>query len=257
MMTTHAIEIKNLNVWYGDVQVLKDINLKVEQNKSFGLVGESGSGKSTVLRTMAGLVDDWEGEIVINGQVLGKKRDKAFYALVQMVFQDPFGSLHPRHTIDDVLSEPLTVHKLGNIDQRVVDALEQVGLDVTFRFRYPHQLSGGQRQRVAIARALILEPKILLLDEPTSALDVSIQAEVLNLLNRLRRELGLTYIMVSHDLTVVAHMCEELAIMQHGVILEAPSSDNLARGQLEHNYSVQLFNASKGYDPEFVSSLVD
>jgi len=250
-----AIEVNELNVWFGDHHVLKDVSFKVEQNKSFGLVGESGSGKSTVLRTMTGLVVDWEGDIVIDGRVQGTRKSQDFYRLVQMVFQDPYGSLHPRHTIDDVLSEPLTAHDVGDVDRRVLHALEQVGLDVSFRFRFPHQLSGGQRQRVAIARALILEPKILLLDEPTSALDVSIQAEVLNLLNRLRKELKLTYIMVSHDLAVVAHMCEELAIMRHGYILEKSTSDDLAVGRLSHEYSRQLFHACKGYDPEFVATI--
>lgn len=252
-----AIEIKNLNVWFGDNHVLKDINFQIGKNESYGLVGESGSGKSTILRTMTGLVDRWEGEIIVDGRPLGKSRDSTFYRLVQMVFQDPYGSLHPRHTIDDVLSEPLIVNKIADIDRRVITALEQVGLDASFRFRFPHQLSGGQRQRVAIARALILEPKILLLDEPTSALDVSIQAEVLNLLNRLRRELDLTYIMVSHDLAVVAHMCGKVSIMQHGKIIETPTSDQLAMGDLKSDYSLQLLHASKGYDREFVSSLVD
>jgi len=253
----NAIEINDLNVWFGTHHVLKDVSFKVGQNKSFGLVGESGSGKSTILRTIMGLVTDCEGEIIIDGREVDAKRSHAFYRLVQMVFQDPYGSLHPRHTIDDVLSEPLTIHKIKDIDQRVIHALDQVGLDGSFRFRYPHQLSGGQRQRVSIARALILEPKILLLDEPTSALDVSIQAEILNLLNRLRRECNLTYIMVSHDLAVVSHMCEELAIMQHGVVVETASSDDLAKGKLKDDYSLQLFAASKGYDMGVIADLVD
>jgi peptide/nickel transport system ATP-binding protein len=251
------IEISKLNAWFDDNHVLKDVDITVPKNGSFGLVGESGSGKSTVLRTITGLVDDWEGEILVNHKQLGPKRDKEFYRLVQMVFQDPFGSLHPRHTIDRILTEPVNIHGLGNSDARVVQALEQVGLDNAFRFRYPHQLSGGQRQRVAIARALILEPKILLLDEPTSALDVSIQAEVLNLLSRLRRELGLTYIMVSHDLAVVAHMCDDIAIMNHGRIVERATASQLADGTLEHPYSQQLYKAAGGYDREIVDSFVD
>ncbi len=251
------IEIENLNAWFGENHVLKDVSLKVAKNGSFGLVGESGSGKSTVLRTMTGLVDDWEGNIVVQGHELGPKRDKAFYRQVQMVFQDPFGSLHPRHTIDRILSEPVSVHKLGDSDRRVVRALEQVGLDNSFRFRYPHQLSGGQRQRVAIARALILEPTVLLLDEPTSALDVSIQAEVLNLLAALRRDLGLTYIMVSHDLAVVAHVCDDIAIMNRGRIVERATASQLAEGSLEHPYSQQLYKAAGGYDRAVIDSFVD
>ncbi|MCC9622517.1 ABC transporter ATP-binding protein [Thalassospira sp. MA62] len=251
------IEISNLNAWFDDNHVLKDVDINVPANGSFGLVGESGSGKSTVLRTITGLVDDWEGEIRVNNKALGPKRDKAFYRLVQMVFQDPFGSLHPRHTIDRILTEPVNIHGLGNSDSRVVEALKQVGLDNSFRFRYPHQLSGGQRQRVAIARALILEPKILLLDEPTSALDVSIQAEVLNLLSRLRRELGLTYVMVSHDLAVVAHMCDDIAIMNHGRIVERATAAQLADGTLEHPYSQQLYKAAGGYDRTIIDGFVD
>ncbi|RCK48679.1 ABC transporter [Thalassospira profundimaris] len=251
------IEIENLNAWFGENHVLKDVSLKVAKNGSFGLVGESGSGKSTVLRTMTGLVDDWEGNIVVHGHELGPKRDKTFYRQVQMVFQDPFGSLHPRHTIDRILSEPVSVHKLGDSDRRVVKVLEQVGLNNSFRFRYPHQLSGGQRQRVAIARALILEPSVLLLDEPTSALDVSIQAEVLNLLAALRRDLGLTYIMVSHDLAVVAHVCDDIAIMNHGRIVERATASQLAQGSLEHPYSQQLYKAAGGYDRAVIDSFVD
>ncbi len=251
------IEISKLNSWFDDNHVLKDVDISVPANGSFGLVGESGSGKSTVLRTVTGLVDDWEGTITVKGKKLGPKRDKDFYRLAQMVFQDPFGSLHPRHTIDRILTEPVNIHGLGNSDSRVVEALTQVGLDNAFRFRYPHQLSGGQRQRVAIARALILEPKILLLDEPTSALDVSIQAEVLNLLGRLRRDLGLTYIMVSHDLAVVAHMCDDIAIMNHGRIVERATAEQLAEGTLEHPYSQQLYKAAGGYDRAVVDTFVD
>lgn len=253
----NMIDIEKLNAWFGENHVLKDVDFKVPINGSFGLVGESGSGKSTVLRTITGLVEDWEGNILVNNKELGDKRDKDFYRLVQMVFQDPFGSLHPRHTIDRILTEPVNVHGLGDSDKRVIKVLEQVGLDNSFRFRYPHQLSGGQRQRVAIARALILEPKVLLLDEPTSALDVSIQAEVLNLLSALRRDLGLTYIMVSHDLAVVAHMCDDIAIMNHGRIVERATATQLAEGSLEHPYSQQLFKAAGGYDRAVIDSFVD
>ena len=145
-----------------------------------------------------------------------------------MVFQDPYGSLHPRHTVDRVLSEPLAIHGFTDREARIERALADVGLGGGFRFRYPHQLSGGQRQRVAVARALILEPRILLLDEPTSALDASIQAEVLNLLERLRAERGLTYVLVSHDLAVVVHMCNRLIVMQHGAEVEELTRDALS-----------------------------
>lgn len=250
------ISLEKVNLHYGDHHVLKDISLTVPHGGSYGLVGESGSGKSTILRALTGLAETTDGQMHVDGTLLGKKRPKDFYKLVQMVFQDPFGSLHPRHTIDRILSEPARIQGFQDIDGRIVKTLSQVGLDASFRFRYPHQLSGGQRQRVAIARALIPEPKILLLDEPTSALDVSIQAEILNLLTTLRRDLNLTYIMVSHDLAVVAHMCDDIAIMQHGVILEQTTADKLANASLETAYAQQLLTAAKGYDRAAIDAFV-
>jgi ABC-type dipeptide/oligopeptide/nickel transport system ATPase subunit len=163
-----------------------------------------------------------------------------------MVFQDPYGSLHPRKTIDAVLSEPLAIHGIGDRDTRVEAALSQVGLDQRFRFRFPHQLSGGQRQRIAIARALMLEPKIMLLDEPTSALDVSVQAEILNLLKRLRREQGLTYLLVTHNLPVVSFLCDRLAVMRQGRIVEIADVAQLKSGALNEPYSKELLAASGG-----------
>ncbi|RLK02811.1 ABC transporter ATP-binding protein [Ruegeria conchae] len=244
-----ALEINDLNVWFGHahdrVDAVKGACLSVNQGESFGLVGESGSGKSTILRAITGLAPQWSGTIRVEGEALsGAKRDRRFFRTVQMVFQDPYASLHPRHTVDQVLSETLHLHGLDNIDQRVKGLLNDVGLGQRFRFRYPHQLSGGQRQRVAIARALAGEPDILLLDEPTSALDVSVQAEVLNLLTDLRRQRGLTYLMVSHDLPVIAHMCDQLAVMRNGEIVEVMSSETLRVGTPEHPYSQELLQAS-------------
>ena len=164
-----------------------------------------------------------------------------------MVFQDPYGSLHPRHTVDRVLSEPLAIHGFTDREARIERALADVGLGGGFRFRYPHQLSGGQRQRVAVARALILEPRILLLDEPTSALDASIQAEVLNLLERLRAERGLTYVLVSHDLAVVVHMCNRLIVMQHGAEVEELTRDALSARRASQPYTQALLTASRGF----------
>jgi peptide/nickel transport system ATP-binding protein len=161
-----------------------------------------------------------------------------------MVFQDPYASLHPRQTVDHVLSEALSLHGFDEVNQRIVSILDDVGLDQSFRFRWPHQLSGGQRQRVAIARALIIEPTILLLDEPTSALDVSVQAEILNLLTRLRAERGLTYLMVSHDLAVVGHMCSKIAVMNEGEIVEVLTVEDLRALKADHPYTKQLLNAS-------------
>ncbi len=219
-----AIELRDLSVHFGAgddlVTAVDKVSLIVPAQQSFGLVGESGSGKSTILRAILGLNESSGGQILMANSPLPRQRKKSFYKNLQMVFQDPYASLHPRHTIDKILAEPLYIHGFNDIDQRISKAMEQVSLPNKFRFRYAHQLSGGQRQRVAIARALILEPKFLLLDEPTSALDVSIQAEILNLLNQLRSELSLTYILVSHDLAVVSSRCDQVAVMHPGRVIE-------------------------------------
>jgi len=251
-----VIDIQSLDVVFGHgrkvFHAVRDVSLHVEQGQSYGLVGESGSGKTTVLRALAGLlgrVARVSGEMQVAQELLqGQSRSQQFRRRVQMVFQDPFGSLHPRHTVDTILSEPARVHRLDRIEQRVVHALEEVGLDASFRFRYPHQISGGQRQRVSIARALITDPEIILLDEPTSALDVSVQAEVLNLLMRLKREHGLTYILVSHNLAVIAHMCESLSVMQNGAVVETMSVQQLRDHSPAMPYTSQLMIASLGYD---------
>lgn len=248
------VSIDGLRVTFGsgsrEVQAVRDVSFDVGEGESFGIVGESGSGKSTVLRAICGLAPTTAGAVRIDGKPLGFPRDKTFYRDVQMVFQDPYASLHPRHTIDKVLSEPLAIHGFDDAEGRIERALEDVGLGKGFRFRFPHQLSGGQRQRVAIARALILEPKILLLDEPTSALDASIQAEVLNLLDKLRTERGLTYLLVSHDLAVVAHMCERLLVMQHGAVVEELTREALQNHAAQQDYTKNLLIASEGFKGE-------
>ena len=245
-----GILIENLNVWFGEgherVDAVKRASFEVPEGKSFGLVGESGSGKSTILRALTGMIQTWNGRMEILGKELGQKRDRSFYRKVQMVFQDPYASLHPRHSVDRVLSETLKLHGFSDIDTRVSKLLEDVGLGPEFRFRYPHQVSGGQRQRVAIARALAPEPEILLLDEPTSALDVSVQAEILNLLTDLRRERNLTYLMVTHDLAVVSHMCTQIAVMQLGKIVELLNVDDMRSLRTSHPYTSRLLRSSLG-----------
>ncbi len=242
------IEVDNLSVTYHvkgrEVRAVQGVSLSVAAQESYGLVGESGSGKSTILRAICGLAPISGGAIRIGGQVVPTPRGRAFSRRVQMVFQDPYASIHPRHTIDRTLSEPLAIHGLGDSDTKVKRALEDVGLPANFRFRYPHQLSGGQRQRVAIARALMLEPEILLLDEPTSALDASVQAETLNLLARLRAERGLTFLMVSHDLAVIDHMCDRVLVMQHGQAVEELTREELSGAQMKTDYARTLFDAS-------------
>ncbi|SDR37027.1 peptide/nickel transport system ATP-binding protein [Rhizobiales bacterium GAS191] len=229
------------------IMAARDVSFAVAPGESFGLVGESGSGKTTVLRAIAGLVTPAQGTIRIEGRPVAAQRTKAERKLLQLVFQDPYSSLHPRQTIDRILSEPLAIHSLDAPARRIDEALREVGLHPLHRFRYPHQLSGGQRQRVAIARALILAPRILLLDEPTSALDVSIQAEILNLLARLRRSHGLTTILVSHDLAVVAHLCQRVAVMRDGDLVEILDVAALRGGEARAAYTSELIAASRGF----------
>ncbi|MET3662388.1 ABC transporter ATP-binding protein [Aquamicrobium ahrensii] len=244
---TPALDIDRLGVLFDDFVALNDVSLTVAPGESFGLVGESGSGKSTLLRAVAGLAPVSGGTIKVNGRQLDGKRSKEFYRQVQMVFQDPYGSLHPRQTVDRLLLEPLAIHGFDDAEKRIVRALEEVGLGSGFRFRYSHQLSGGQRQRVAIARALILEPSILLLDEPTSALDASVQAEVLNLLEEVRAARKLTFVMVSHDLAVVTHMCDRLMVMQSGSEVELLTAADLASRNVSQDYTRSLLVASEGF----------
>ena len=236
------LSVSGLQVRFGDFTAVHGLNLNVSNGESVGLVGESGSGKSTVLRAICGLVQPAAGQVAIGGDTklpLSRR--------VQMVFQDPYGSLHPRHTVDRMLTEPLLIHRIGDADRRVREMLDAVALGSAFRYRYPHELSGGQRQRVAIARALMLEPQLLLLDEPTSALDASVQAEVLNLLDTLRRERGLSYLMVSHDLAVVTHLCSQVMVMQRGREVETIAAAQLAAGEAGQAYTQQLLRAAKGF----------
>jgi peptide/nickel transport system ATP-binding protein len=248
------IEIERLNVSFGDgsqtMRVVDDVSFRVTKGECFGIVGESGSGKSTILRTIMGLNSNFTGRVVIDGQPFETRRTREQYRHIQMVFQDPYSALHPRRTLDWSINEPLLIQGYPDRDRLVVEMLESVGLSPALRYRFPHQLSGGQRQRVAIARAIILNPAVLLLDEPTSALDLSVQAEVLNLLDGLRRAFGLTYVFVSHELAVVAHMCDRLAVMKQGVVVEILSTEQLRRGDAAQEYTRELIAASLPYRRE-------
>lgn len=242
------IKVENLAVAFGKdknlKQVVKSVSFAVSRGESLGIVGESGCGKSTVLRSLAGLDRHWTGRISLNGRSVDKNRTTEQLLLAQMVFQDPYGSIHPRHRIERVLAEPVRAMKKGSGWDRVPQALERVGLPASFAERFPHELSGGQRQRVAIARALMLEPKILLLDEPTSALDVSVQAEILNLLSDLREQQGLTHVLVSHDLSVIAHMCDRVLVMKDGVFVDELDKADLQARRTHADYSSVLFQSS-------------
>ncbi|KWT81638.1 peptide ABC transporter ATP-binding protein [Agrobacterium tumefaciens str. B6] len=242
------ITVDKLDVVYGEKEkrnhVVRGVSLTVNKGETLGIVGESGCGKSTLLRSLAGLGAGWTGSISFNGKPVGKTRSRDELKLAQMVFQDPYGSLHPRHRIGRALAEPIRAMGLGDGWSKVPAALQQVGLPAHFAERFPHELSGGQRQRVAIARALILEPPILLLDEPTSALDVSIQAEILNLLADQREERDLTFVLVSHDLAVIAHMCDRVLVMQNGVFVDELTKADLEAGVTHSAYSGELFESS-------------
>ncbi len=245
------ITVRDLSVTFRNgsrfIHAVQGVSFEVAPGETFGIVGESGSGKSTILKAIAGLIPSTSSALEVNGQSAAGRRSRAERRLLQFVFQDPYASLHPRQTVDDILREPLAIHHVGGIDDKVVRAIADVGLLPMHRFRYPHQLSGGQRQRVAIARALILEPPVLLLDEPTSALDVSVQAEILNLLAKLRQSYSLTSILVSHDLAVVAHLCNRIAIMQLGRLVEVISAADLRSGRVTADYTRELIAASRGF----------
>ncbi len=246
-----GLRCDQLRVVFDGHAAVDGVSFDVAPGESFGIVGESGSGKSTVLRAICGLAPLQQGSVRLSGSDdPPAPGSKAFRRQVQMVFQDPYASLHPRQTVDRILAEPLAIHGVQggeSAEARIERSLEEVGLGNGFRFRYPHQLSGGQRQRIAIARALILQPQVLLLDEPTSSLDASVQAEVLNLLEALRQQRQLTFVMVSHDLAVVTHLCQRLMVMQRGRIVETLGADDLAAHRAGADYTRALMLASAGF----------
>jgi peptide/nickel transport system ATP-binding protein len=242
------IEVEDVSVTFPTkgrtVRALQGVSLSVPEGTVFGLVGESGSGKTTLLRAMMGLIPVTSGQIRIAGEVVRGNPPLAFRRQVQMVMQDCYASLNPVHTVDQIVGEPLAIHGFDDPEKRILRALREVGLGPEHRFRFPHQLSGGQRQRVAIARCLAIEPQVMLLDEPTSALDVSIQAEIVNLIMRLLREKGLTLFVISHDLPLVGHMCDSLAIMNRGIIRETITKDALLGRTFRDEYTRELYQAS-------------
>jgi len=224
-MTEIVAELDKLSVshrqGYETRTVVHNVNLTISKGECFGLVGPSGCGKSSLLWVLAGLNGNWDGSLTLLDHKVkpGKPFTGSLRRDVQMVFQDPYASLHPKHKLLRTLAEPLKIIKEQDIEQKIAEGFRQVGLDPALMKRYPHQLSGGQRQRVAIVRALLLKPKLLLLDEPTSALDMSVQAEILNLLNDLKSAGDLTMLLVSHDADVIDHMCDRAVHMAKGYVL--------------------------------------
>jgi len=254
------LEVRNLRTWFpvtggvfrrhiDDVKAVDDVSFTVEAGTTVGLVGESGSGKSTIGKTILKLVPATSGEIRFEGREILGLNENEFRPLrreIQMIFQDPFGSLNPRHTIFQIVGEALEIH-FPEMDragrrERVAELMKQVGLKPEMMERYPHEFSGGQRQRIGIARALAVKPRFIVCDEPVSALDVSVQAQIVNLLQDLQEELGLTYLFIAHDLAVVEHMSDRVLVMYRGKIVEAASAEAIYENP-QHEYTRKLLAA--------------
>jgi peptide/nickel transport system ATP-binding protein/oligopeptide transport system ATP-binding protein len=239
----------------GAVKAVDGISFDIHRGETLGIVGETGCGKSTTARLLVRLLDPTSGTILFEGEDIGTRKRaslKALHREVQMIFQDPYSSLNPRKSVGSIIAEPYAIHGMytgsGERKQRVQELMDRVGLNPEHYNRYPHEFSGGQRQRIGVARAVALEPKVLIADEPVSALDVSIQAQVLNLLRRLQREMGLTLVFISHDLSVVRHMCDRVAVMYLGKVVELASSDALYTFP-RHPYTGALLSAVPVPDP--------
>ncbi|MFV0558717.1 MAG: ABC transporter ATP-binding protein, partial [Enterococcus sp.] len=238
MSSNVLLDVKNLKQYFNvgrkdEVKAVDDISFRIYEGETFGLVGESGSGKSTTGRTVIRLNQPTDGEILFQGQdvmkIKGKDAMKKFRQEVQMIFQDPYASLNPRMKVRDIIAEGIDVNGLAKDEaernQLVDDLLKTVGLNPSHGTRYPHEFSGGQRQRIGIARALAVKPKFIICDEPISALDVSIQAQVVNLLQDLQKEQNLTYLFIAHDLSMVKHISDRIGVMHHGKLLEVGTSE--------------------------------
>lgn len=261
-MTSNLLEIKDLSVEYKsqnsfgkgkNVFAVNKLTLAIKKGEILAVAGESGCGKSTLAKAILRLIPVSDGQILLNGSQnivkFNKKEFRAFQRKAQMVFQNPYSSLNPKMKIYDILKEPLIIHEKNlskaEINQRVVDTIKLVGLEESSLYLYPHEFSGGQRQRIAIARALILKPEFILADEPVSALDVSIQGQIINLLNELREKFNLTFLFISHDLNVIRYLADRVAIMYLGEIVEIGTCDEIFNNP-KHPYTKALLSANPG-----------
>ncbi len=254
------LSIRNLHTWFpvlggvfrrpvGEIKAVDGVSFDIEAGKTVGLVGESGSGKTTVGRTILKLTPATSGQVLYEGEDILPMSERKFRPLrkdMQMIFQDPFGSLNPRMTIHAILAEPLEIHfpkmTKGERRERVVELLRQVGLPAESMGRYPHEFSGGQRQRIGIARALAVKPRFIVCDEPVSALDVSVQAQIVNLLQDIQEQLGIAYLFIAHDLAVVEHVSDHVVVMHHGRIVESAPAD-VIYADPQHDYTKKLLAA--------------
>ncbi len=254
------LEVKNLKKHFkvGRDKYLKavdDVSFSIKKGETLGLVGESGCGKSTLGRTIIGLYKATDGQVLYQGQDLGNISKKQRYELtknIQMIFQDPYASLNPRMTVADIIGEGLEIHKIASGEARkekIFEMLELVGLNKEHANRFPHEFSGGQRQRIGIARALAIEPELIICDEPISALDVSIQAQVINLMEDLQKTLGLTYLFIAHDISMVAHISDRIAVMYLGAIMELSTSSDIMDNP-RHPYTIALLSSVPFADPD-------
>jgi peptide/nickel transport system ATP-binding protein len=265
-MNSNLVELEGLKVWFpiksgivldrhiGDIRAVDGIDLEIRRGETLGLVGESGCGKSTVGRAILRLYEPTDGRVLFDGTDITHMRDGELRPLrrrMQMVFQDPFASLNPRHSVNRLVGEPLMAHRLGSrreINRRVRELLRIVGLPADAAGRFPHEFSGGQRQRIGLARAIALNPDFVVADEPVSALDVSIQAQIINLLEQLQQDFDLTYLFIAHDLAVVRHISDRIAVMYLGTIVEISPAGELYTNPL-HPYTISLLSAVPIPDP--------
>ena len=260
----NLIEVKNLKKYFGgggflnkkpETKAVDNVSFSIAKGDTFGLIGESGCGKSTVARTMIRLYDPTSGSVIFDGidiARLGENELMPYRRRMQMIFQDPYASLNPRMTVKRIVSEPLNAHDIcskSEYEERVADALSMVGLEPSHMGRYPHEFSGGQRQRIGIARAIIIRPDFIICDEPISALDVSIQAQVVNMLQTLQEQLGLTYCFIAHDLAMVKYISKRMAVMYVGQLVEVSPSEELYRAPL-HPYTIGLMKSVPIADPK-------